>query len=39
MLELRRIPVVRSTYWPQFLLKVLTPYENKYLKKDAHVDG
>lgn len=36
MLQLRRIPVVRSTYWPQFLLKVLTRYENKYLLKDAN---
>ncbi len=33
MFQLRRIPVVRSTYWPQFLLKVLTDYENKYLTK------
>jgi len=31
MFELRRIPVVRSTYWPQFLLKVLTGYENKHI--------
>jgi len=29
--QLRRIPVVRSTYWPQFLLKVLTGYENKHI--------
>ena len=35
MLQLRRIPVVRSTYWPQFLLKVLTRYENKYRLKDV----
>jgi len=35
--QLRRIPVVRSTYWPQFLLKVLTGYENKYrAREDAH---
>lgn len=34
MFQLRRIPVVRSTYWPQFLLKLLTNYENKYLSKD-----
>ena len=33
LFQLRRIPVVRSTYWPQFLLKVLTNYENKYLSK------
>ena len=37
MFQLRRIPVVRSTYWPQFLLKVLTGYENKYLSKDLDV--
>ena len=36
MFQLRRIPVVRSTYWPQFLLKVLTNYENKYLAKDLN---
>lgn len=36
MFQLRRIPVVRSTYWPQFLLKILTSYENKYLKKDLN---
>jgi peptidoglycan/xylan/chitin deacetylase (PgdA/CDA1 family) len=30
LFQLHRIPVVRSTYWPQFLLKVLTGYENKY---------
>jgi peptidoglycan/xylan/chitin deacetylase (PgdA/CDA1 family) len=33
LFQLRRIPVVRSTYWPQFLLKLLTDYENKYLTK------
>lgn len=37
LFQLRRIPVVRSTYWPQFLLKVLTRYENKYLTKDLDV--
>jgi hypothetical protein len=26
--QLHRIPVVRSTYLPQFLLKLLTGYEN-----------
>jgi peptidoglycan/xylan/chitin deacetylase (PgdA/CDA1 family) len=26
--ELKRIPIVRSTYWPQFLLKILTNYEH-----------
>jgi peptidoglycan/xylan/chitin deacetylase (PgdA/CDA1 family) len=31
LLTLRRIPIVRSTYWPQFLLKVLTSYENKHI--------
>jgi len=31
LFQLRRIPVVRSTHWPQFLLKVLTPYENKHI--------
>jgi peptidoglycan/xylan/chitin deacetylase (PgdA/CDA1 family) len=31
LFQLRRIPVVRSTYWPQFLLKVLTAYENKHI--------
>ena len=29
LFQLRRIPVVRSTYLPQFLLKLLTGYENK----------
>jgi len=28
LFQLRRIPVVRSTYMPQFLLKLLTGYEN-----------
>lgn len=28
--ELKRIPVVRSTSLPQFLLKILTSYEDKY---------
>jgi len=28
LFQLRRIPVVRSTYLPQFLLKLLTEYEN-----------
>ena len=28
--ELRRIPVVRSTSLPQFLLKILTSYEDRY---------
>jgi peptidoglycan/xylan/chitin deacetylase (PgdA/CDA1 family) len=27
---LRRIPVVRSTAWPQFLLKAMSGYEDKY---------
>jgi len=30
LLELRRIPVVRSTALPQFLLKVLSSYEDRY---------
>lgn len=30
LFQLRRIPVVRSTYWPQFLHKVLTGYEDRY---------
>jgi peptidoglycan/xylan/chitin deacetylase (PgdA/CDA1 family) len=30
MHQLRRIPVVRSTAWPQFLLKLLSGYEDKY---------
>lgn len=38
LFQLRRIPVVRSTYWPQFLLKVLTHYENKYLRKDLNAN-
>ncbi len=28
LFQLHRIPVVRSTYLPQFLLKLLTEYEN-----------
>ena len=28
--ELRRVPVVRSTSLPQFLLKILTSYEDRY---------
>lgn len=28
LFDLPRIPVVRSTYWPQFLLKLLTAYED-----------
>lgn len=28
LFQLRRIPVVRSTYMPQFLIKLLTGYEN-----------
>ena len=28
--ELARVPVVRSTHWPQFLLKLLTPYEDRH---------
>ncbi len=28
--ELRRVPVVRSTSLPQFLLKILTAYEDRY---------
>ena len=36
LFQLRRIPIVKSTYWPQFLLKILTGYENKYLKITNH---
>jgi peptidoglycan/xylan/chitin deacetylase (PgdA/CDA1 family) len=28
--QLRRIPVVRSTTWPQFLIKLMSAYEDKY---------
>ena len=30
LFELRRIPVVRSTSLPQFLFKILSPYEDRY---------
>ena len=30
MFQLHRIPVVRSTSWPQFLVKLLSPHENRY---------
>ena len=30
MHQLRRIPIVRSTYTPKFLMKLLTSYESKY---------
>ena len=35
---LRRIPVVRSTAWPQFLLKTMSRYEDKYrlAKESSH---
>lgn len=29
LFELPRVPVVRSTYWPQFLLKIATSYETR----------
>lgn len=36
LFQLRRIPIVKSSYWPQFLLKILTGYENKYLEINNH---
>jgi peptidoglycan/xylan/chitin deacetylase (PgdA/CDA1 family) len=30
LFDLPRVPVVRSTYWPQFLLKLLTAYEDSH---------
>ena len=38
LFQLRRIPVVRSTAWPQFLLKCLTGYEDKHrgLEDSSH---
>ena len=30
LLELPRVPIVRSTSWLQFLLKIATPYEDKH---------
>lgn len=32
--QLRRIPIVRSTAWPQFLLKLMSGYEDKYRGSD-----
>ncbi len=29
LFELPRVPVVRSTYWPQFFLKIATSYEDR----------
>jgi peptidoglycan/xylan/chitin deacetylase (PgdA/CDA1 family) len=28
--ELSRVPIVRSTHWPQFLLKLLSRYEDRH---------
>ena len=30
--SLSRVPVVRSTHWPQFLLKLLSRYEDRHVK-------
>jgi peptidoglycan/xylan/chitin deacetylase (PgdA/CDA1 family) len=38
-LQLHRIPVVRSTSLPQFLLKCLSGYENKYRTPQRMTDG
>ena len=39
MFQLHRIPVVRSTSWPQFLVKLLSPHENRYRDQAEAVHG